>query len=137
MRVALGFDRLGAAEHGLEPPPDLNDAKFRDDFWKQGATMWDAVHGVGLRSVFMTCCAAAPPSRAVAVRGRRARSPFGPQAAEPRPPPPGAAGQPPGGPQRPAPQFGPLPALTLTRSGRRRALAADCSLGEQVRDSCF
>lgn len=41
-------------------PPALNNAGFRDDFWKQGATMWDAVHGVGLRSVFLLCCAAAP-----------------------------------------------------------------------------
>ena len=62
-------ERVASAEGRLDvvvcsaytTPPDLNDAKFRDDFWKQGATMWDAVHGVGLRSVFMTCCAAAPP----------------------------------------------------------------------------
>ena len=62
-------ERVASAEGRLDvvvcsaytTPPDLNDAKFRDDFWKQGATMWDAVHGVGLRSVFLTCCAAAPP----------------------------------------------------------------------------
>ncbi|GMH91662.1 hypothetical protein TL16_g12120 [Triparma laevis f. inornata] len=34
--------------------------KLRDDFWKQGMEMWDAVNGVGLRSVYATCLAAAP-----------------------------------------------------------------------------
>ena len=41
-------------------PPDLANAAFRDDFWKQGAEMWDACHNVGLRSVFLACCAASP-----------------------------------------------------------------------------
>mmetsp|Transcript_28986 Transcript_28986/g.47559 ORF Transcript_28986/g.47559 Transcript_28986/m.47559 type:complete len:368 (+) Transcript_28986:58-1161(+) len=41
-------------------PPDLNDASFRDDFWKQGAPMWDACHGVGLRGSYMTCCESVP-----------------------------------------------------------------------------
>ena len=41
-------------------PPDLNDASFRDDFWKQGAAMWDACHGVGLRGAYMTCCESVP-----------------------------------------------------------------------------
>ena len=41
-------------------PPQLNDASFRDDFWKQGADMWDACHGVGLRGAYMACCEAAP-----------------------------------------------------------------------------
>jgi len=41
-------------------PPDLNDASFRDDFWKQGAAMWDACHGVGLRGTYMTCCESVP-----------------------------------------------------------------------------
>ena len=33
---------------------------LRDDFWKQGLAMWDAVNGVGLRSVYATCVAATP-----------------------------------------------------------------------------
>ena len=41
-------------------PPDLNDSSFRDDFWMQGAEMWDACHGVGLRGSYMTCCESAP-----------------------------------------------------------------------------
>ena len=41
-------------------PPDLNDASFRDDFWKQGAEMWDACHDVGLRGSYMTCCESVP-----------------------------------------------------------------------------
>ena len=41
-------------------PPELNDASFRDDFWKQGAPMWDACHGVGLRGAYLACCGAAP-----------------------------------------------------------------------------
>lgn len=41
-------------------PPSLTDAKFRDDFWKQGAAMWDACNQVGLRSVYLQCCAAVP-----------------------------------------------------------------------------
>ena len=35
--------------------------KLRDDFWKQGMAMWDAVNGVGLRAVYASCLAAAPP----------------------------------------------------------------------------
>ena len=41
-------------------PPNLSDASFRDDFWKQGATMWDACHGVGLRGSYITCCESVP-----------------------------------------------------------------------------
>ena len=41
-------------------PPNLNDASFRDDFWKQGGVMWDACHGVGLRGSYMTCCESVP-----------------------------------------------------------------------------
>lgn len=41
-------------------PPDLNDSSFRDDFWKQGAVMWDACHNVGLRGSYMTCCESVP-----------------------------------------------------------------------------
>ena len=41
-------------------PPKLNDASFRDDFWKQGADMWDACHGVGLRGTYVTCCESIP-----------------------------------------------------------------------------
>ena len=41
-------------------PPQLNDASFRDDFWKQGADMWDACHSVGLRGSYMTCCESVP-----------------------------------------------------------------------------
>jgi dehydrogenase/reductase SDR family protein 1 len=41
-------------------PPNLNEASFRDDFWKQGASMWDACHGVGLRGAYMTCCESVP-----------------------------------------------------------------------------
>jgi len=55
---------VGAAEGRLDilvcsqfstPPGAL-----RDDFWKQGLDMWDTVNGVGLRSVYATCCAATP-----------------------------------------------------------------------------
>lgn len=41
-------------------PPNLNGASFRDDFWKQGVTMWDACHNVGLRGAYATCCDCAP-----------------------------------------------------------------------------
>jgi len=41
-------------------PPNLNGAAFRDDFWKQGAGMWDACHGVGLRGSYVTCCESVP-----------------------------------------------------------------------------
>ena len=41
-------------------PPSLDDAAFRDDFWKQGAPMWDACHSVGLRGAYVACCEAAP-----------------------------------------------------------------------------
>lgn len=41
-------------------PPNLNEASFRGDFWLQGAPMWDACHGVGLRSAYVLCCAAVP-----------------------------------------------------------------------------
>ena len=41
-------------------PPNLSDASFRDDFWKQGAQMWDACHQVGLRGSYMTCCESVP-----------------------------------------------------------------------------
>lgn len=41
-------------------PPDLNDSSFRDDFWKQGAEMWNACHDVGLRGTYMTCCESVP-----------------------------------------------------------------------------
>lgn len=41
-------------------PPNLNDASFRDDFWKQGAPMWAACNDVGLRGSYMTCCESVP-----------------------------------------------------------------------------
>lgn len=41
-------------------PPNLAGAAFRDDFWRQGATMWDACHGVGLRGSYVTCCETVP-----------------------------------------------------------------------------
>jgi len=41
-------------------PPKLNEDSFRGPFWQQGAAMWDAVHGVGLRSSYVLCCEAAP-----------------------------------------------------------------------------
>ena len=34
--------------------------KLRGPFWEQGMPMWDAVNGVGLRSVFAACTAAVP-----------------------------------------------------------------------------
>ena len=40
--------------------------KLRDDFWKQGMAMWDAVNGVGLRAVYASCLAAAEPMIATA-----------------------------------------------------------------------
>lgn len=66
--VAKLIDRV-KEEHGrldavvcsaFTTPPDLNDASFRDDFWKQKAPMWDSCHGVGLRGAYMTCCESAP-----------------------------------------------------------------------------
>jgi dehydrogenase/reductase SDR family protein 1 len=41
-------------------PPQLKDATFRDDFWKQGSEMWDACHNVGLRGSYITACESAP-----------------------------------------------------------------------------
>jgi NAD(P)-dependent dehydrogenase (short-subunit alcohol dehydrogenase family) len=41
-------------------PPDLASVAFRDDFWKQGAPMWDACHDVGLRGAYIACCEAVP-----------------------------------------------------------------------------
>ncbi|KAJ1444945.1 hypothetical protein M885DRAFT_551424 [Pelagophyceae sp. CCMP2097] len=42
-------------------PPALDSASWRGDFWSQGAAeMWDACHGVGLRSAYLACCAAVP-----------------------------------------------------------------------------
>ncbi|KAL9184368.1 hypothetical protein ACHAXT_002454 [Thalassiosira profunda] len=41
-------------------PPNLNDASFRDDFWKQGGAMWDACNNVGLRGSYITCCEGVP-----------------------------------------------------------------------------
>lgn len=44
-------------------PPNLTDASFRDEFWKQDAgsgAMWDACHGVGLRGAYMACCESVP-----------------------------------------------------------------------------
>ena len=41
-------------------PPNLDNASFRDDFWKQGAPMWEACNGVGLRGSYMTCCESVP-----------------------------------------------------------------------------
>ena len=38
------------APQAFGTPPKLNDASFRDDFWKQGMAMWDTCHGVGLRT---------------------------------------------------------------------------------------
>lgn len=35
-------------------------SSLRDEFWKQGMEMWDAVNGVGLRQVYAACQAAAP-----------------------------------------------------------------------------
>lgn len=44
-------------------PPNLTDASFRDEFWKQDSgsgAMWDACHGVGLRGAYMACCESVP-----------------------------------------------------------------------------
>ncbi|KAL7471226.1 hypothetical protein ACHAXS_011538 [Conticribra weissflogii] len=41
-------------------PPNLSNAKFRDEFWKQNVEMWDPLCEVGLRSAYMTCCEAIP-----------------------------------------------------------------------------
>ena len=41
-------------------PPNLTDASFRDEFWKQKGQMWDACHGVGLRGAYMACCESVP-----------------------------------------------------------------------------
>lgn len=41
-------------------PPNLADASFRDEFWKQKGEMWDACHGVGLRGAYMACCESVP-----------------------------------------------------------------------------
>jgi NAD(P)-dependent dehydrogenase (short-subunit alcohol dehydrogenase family) len=52
--VAALFQRVRAEQGRLDvlvcsaftTPPTLNEAKFRDDFWKQGVAMWDACHEV-------------------------------------------------------------------------------------------
>jgi dehydrogenase/reductase SDR family protein 1 len=60
-RVEKDCGRLDAVIcSAFTTPPNLNDASFRDDFWKQGSTMWDACHGVGLRGAYMTCCESVP-----------------------------------------------------------------------------
>lgn len=41
-------------------PPNLSNAKFRDEFWKQGVEMWDPLCEVGLRAAYMSCCEAIP-----------------------------------------------------------------------------
>lgn len=60
-RVTTECGRLDAVVcSAFTTPPNLNDASFRDDFWKQGAEMWDSCHGVGLRGTYMTCCESTP-----------------------------------------------------------------------------
>lgn len=46
--------------NAFSTPPQLNNAGFRDNFWLQGAAMWDACINVGLRGAYLHCCAAAP-----------------------------------------------------------------------------
>jgi len=41
-------------------PPNLSNAKFRDEFWKQNVEMWDPLCEVGLRSAYMSCCETIP-----------------------------------------------------------------------------
>ena len=68
-------------------PPSLDDAAFRDDFWKQGAPMWDACHSVGLRGAYVACCEAAPLMIETARRAGAAAAAAGAAEAEaaPRP----------------------------------------------------
>jgi dehydrogenase/reductase SDR family protein 1 len=62
--VAEAFDSVARTEGRLDllvcsafsTPP----GRLRDDFWTQGMEMWDAVNGVGLRSVYACCLNAAP-----------------------------------------------------------------------------
>mmetsp|Transcript_27889 Transcript_27889/g.81920 ORF Transcript_27889/g.81920 Transcript_27889/m.81920 type:complete len:470 (-) Transcript_27889:199-1608(-) len=49
-----------AVASAFQTPPGLDTADFRNDFWKQGADMWDCCHGVGLRGAYVTCCEAVP-----------------------------------------------------------------------------
>lgn len=35
-------------------------SSFRDEFWNQGSSMWDACHTVGLRGSYVTCCECVP-----------------------------------------------------------------------------
>ena len=42
------------------PPNLVNGAAFRDEFWNQGSSMWDACHTVGLRGSYVTCCECVP-----------------------------------------------------------------------------
>jgi len=44
----------------FQTPPNMDTAQFRAPFWTQDGAMWDSVHGVGLRSAYLACCAAAP-----------------------------------------------------------------------------
>ena len=39
-----------------QTPANQDPRTFRDPFWKQGAPMWDTVHGIGLRGAYMTLC---------------------------------------------------------------------------------
>ncbi|KAH8059787.1 hypothetical protein JL721_9208 [Aureococcus anophagefferens] len=62
-RTAEQVDALGGrgAASATAAAYAVPSQKLRDDFWKQGMAMWDAVNGVGLRAVYASCLAAAPP----------------------------------------------------------------------------
>eukprot|EP00965_Chrysotila_dentata_P245821 6206794-Pleurochrysis_carterae.AAC.1 len=45
-------------------------------FWEQGVEMWDAVNSVGLRSVYLTCCAAAQLMISTAAKKDQASPPL-------------------------------------------------------------
>ncbi|KAL3822694.1 hypothetical protein ACHAXA_009576 [Cyclostephanos tholiformis] len=60
-RVRMECGRLDVVVcSAFTTPPNLPGSSFRDDFWRQGAEIWDACHGVGLRGSYVTCCECVP-----------------------------------------------------------------------------
>lgn len=46
--------------HRTDEDAASSSSSIRDDFWKQGAAMWDACFNVSLRGSYMTCCESVP-----------------------------------------------------------------------------
>ena len=46
--------------HQTDEDAASSSSSIRDEFWKQGAAMWDACFNVSLRGSYMTCCESVP-----------------------------------------------------------------------------